>query len=301
MEIWPLAVIFVLGYLFHRFGLVKDRHSSLIFKTVFYVGLPFVVFLAINKIHFDQNFVYLALFPPIIILSTVGVALLLRNYLLGKVRAKTFAAMLAGAAIMNQSFLVPFVATSYGPDGLAQLMVIDCFSLVTIFSLLYSIIAVIGRNKPRPSAIAIRVATAPTMWAMLAGIVFKLCGGSIPTSLMNIFSPMTLLVSLSLLFAIGTKFKARLPHPLLFLIQISLRFVLGVAIGICFVKLLGLHGLDAQIIILASAAPIGLNSITLSEVEKLDENYAVSAVIAALLIGLVATPFMVHFVSDTTW
>ena len=301
MQLLPLAAVFIAGVAVRHFGLLNERHSSLLLRLVFYLGLPVVIFLAIIKIHLDGTLIWLAVFPPLVISLTIIVSLVLRRSTLRKVKPKTFAAMLAGAAIMNQSFLIPFVDARYGADGLARLAIIDSFNAIMIFSLLYAVIAMLGHNRPKPGIVAAKVFSAPTLWALVLGIVIKLANISIPTVAVSLFEPIALLVSLTLLFALGIKFRPRLKKPRLFAVEVGLRFVLGAAIGLCFVKLFHLHGLDAQIILIASTAPIGLNSISLSEVQKLDIDFAVSSVSGGLLIGLGVTPLVIHFVQTINW
>jgi|GEM_PF-5637491 len=302
MQILPLAGMFVLGVIARRLGLVQERLSSMLLQLVFYVILPVITFLAILLIPLDTGVVFLALFPPVVMSVTVIVGLVLRRSLLSRVRTKTFAAMLAGAAVTNQGFLVPFVDSTYGIAGLAQLAVINCFTVIMIFSLLYGIIALLGRGRqPDGKAIAAKVLSVPTPWAFVAGLVFRLSGGSLPDSVMALFPQIALLLALTMMLAVGIKFHPQMKHPPLFFLEVILRFLLGAAIGLCFVKALHLQGLGAQIILIASMAPTGLNSVTLAQVEKLDMDYAVSSAAYSLLIGLVVTPFAVRFVSMGVW
>ncbi len=301
MQLLPLAAVFVLGVILRKYRVVEERHSSLLLRLVFYVGLPIVIFLSVMRIELDKTLVYLAIFPPIVMFMTITVAMVLRHTILGRVRTKTFAAMLAGAAIMNQSFLIPFIAGTYGADGLARIVIIESFNAIMIFSLLYITLAALGNKRPQIAPIVRQVLLAPTLWALVLGIAFKLSDGHLSSGIMALFVPFAWLVSLALLLALGIKFRARLKSPHLFIIALCLRFGLGGIIGLGFIKLLGLHGLDAEIILIASLAPFGLNTITLAEIEKLDLDYAVSAVSGGLVIGLVAVPFIIHFVHAMSW
>lgn len=301
MQLLPLAAIFIVGVILRAMGIVTERHSSLLLKLVFHFGLPVVIFLAIVKVQMSSTLIYFALLAPVVIVVTLIVMLLLRRSVLERVKPKTFASMLAGAAILNLSFMYPFIATSYGADGLARLAVIDCFNAIMIFSVLYAAIAVLSQHRPNVGSIVSHVLIAPTLWALVAGILFKLSGAHLPGLIMNVFEPVALLVSWTLIFALGIKFKWQLKHPSLFVGQLVLRLGLGALIGFAFVKLFHLHGLDAEIILIASVAPMGLNSITLAEVEKLDVDFAVSSVSAGLVVGMVTVPFIIHFVRSVSW
>lgn len=302
MQILPLVGMFILGVALRRFGLVQERYSSWILRFVFYVILPAIIFLAVMKITLDSSVIFLAIFPPVIMSVTIAVTLILRKSILRSVKTKTFASLLAGAAITNQGFLVPFVGPIYGSDGLARLAIIDCFTVIMIFSLIYGVVAIQGHgHHPKKRTTLYKVLSAPALWAFIVGLTFRLSGGRLPSSIMNLFPYFALSLALILLLVVGIKFRPHLKNPLLFFIEIGLRFLLGAVVGVVFVKLFQLQGVDAQIILIASMAPIGMNSITLAEVEKLDVDFAVSSVTSGLLIGLIVTPFVVHFVSGGAW
>jgi predicted permease len=301
MQLLPLAGIFLAGVVAHRMGWVSQKQSSFLLKFVFYFGLPVVIFLAIDKVQLDSSLLSFALLSPAVIVATVIVALLLRRWVLERVRAKTFASMLAGATILNISILYPFIATSYGVDGLARLAVIDCFNIIMISSVLYVVMAILVQRRPNIRAIVIRVVAAPILWALAAGLLFKLSGATLPQVAVDAFQPFALLMSWILLFAIGDKVKWQLKNPTLFVLGLLLRFGLGGLVGWVLVRFFGLHGLNAEIILIASMAPIGLNSITLAEVEKLDEDFAVSAVSGGLVVGIIFIPFIIHFVHSVRW
>jgi predicted permease len=296
MQMLPLIGILIAGIVLKAAGVVGDKQSSWLLRLVFYGGLPLVVFLAIVRVRLDGGLLSLALLSPIVVSVTMVVGYFLRHSILHRTRPKTFASLLAGAMILNISILYPFVQAAYGAEGLARLAVVDCFNIIMIASVLFVVFAVIGHKKPNIGAIAYRVLMAPTLWAIIGGLIFKSSGASLPTQVMDIFEPAAVLASWVLLFAVGIRFKWRLKDPHLLIIQLLLRMGLGLIIGFVVVKLFDVHGLNAEIILIASAAPIGLNSITLAEIEKLDVEYAVSAVSAGLVVGIITIPFIIHFV-----
>ncbi len=53
--------------------------------------------------------------------------------------------------------------------------------------------------------------------------------------------------------------------------------------GLLFIRCFNLEGLNAQIVLLASIAPIGFNSITFAELENLDSEFAARQVSAAII------------------
>jgi predicted permease len=90
------------------------------------------------------------------------------------------------------------------------------------------------------------------------------------------------------------KFTPVVKKPGLLGLSLVLRFVLGGLIGVMFVKVFGLHGLNTSIAIFASIAPIGFNSITFAELEKLDVEFAASQVSIAILVALIIAPIVIQ-------
>jgi predicted permease len=69
----------------------------------------------------------------------------------------------------------------------------------------------------------------------------------------------------------------------------------GLIIGLLFVKLFGLTGVDRIAVLLLSASPVGFNTVTFSSIEKLDDEFAASIVGMGLITGLVLISLLTIF------
>lgn len=297
LKILPLLLIFLAGYGLKRAKFLTSEDGSSLLKLIFFAGVPALIFISILKVDFDSSLLLLCLLPPIIVAITLLAGLLLRRTALRNISVKTFGALLVGAVVMNTGFLLPFVQNLYGAEGLARLAIIDAFNALITFSLVYAVAVKMGNNEPRLSFVTKKILISPPLWALILALILKGLDVTPPQFAMETLGLVAGLVAPVVLLALGLKLTFKLEKPKLLLVPLFLRFVLGGLIGIAFVKLFGLEGLNAQIAIFASLAPIGFNSITFAELEKLDVEFAASQVSIGLIGGLIITPFIVHFVS----
>lgn len=297
LKILPLLLIFLAGYGLKRAKFLSSEDGSSLLKLIFFAGAPALIFISVLKVELDISLFLLGLLAPVIAALTLLAGFVLRRSALQSIPVKTFGAMLVGAAVMNTGFLLPFIQNLYGAEGLARFAVIDAFNALAVFGLVYAVAVRFGNNEPRVSFIAKKLLISPPLWALVLALVLKSLDVTPPQFAMDTLGLVAGLVAPVVLLALGLKLTFKIEKPKLLLIPLFLRFVFGGLIGIAFVKLFGLQGLDAQVAIFASLAPIGFNSITFAELEKLDVEFAASQVSIGLIVGLIATPFIVHLVS----
>lgn len=297
LQILPLLLIFLIGFALKKAKMLSSDDGSVLLKLIFFAGVPALIFVSILKVKIDASLIWLCFFPFVITLITLGVIYLLRRSLLKKINTKTFGALVAGAVVMNTGFLLPFVEHLYGAEGLARLAVIDAFNALVTFGLVYAVIVRIGSDRPDKKFILKKLLIAPPIWALCIAIALKFLDVSPPTVVMDTLGTVAKLVGPVILIALGLKFSLKIKEPKLLLIPLVLRFGLGALIGLAFVKLLHLEGLTAQIALFASIAPTGFNSITFSELERLDVEFAASQVSIALIFALLASPFIVQLLT----
>jgi hypothetical protein len=297
LKIAPLLIVFLVGYGVKKAKFLSSDDGSSLLKLVFYVGAPALIFVSILKVKLDPSLLWLCVVSPAIIVVTLLIGYVLRRSLLRKLEIQTFGTLIIGATIMNLGFMIPFVQNLYGPEGLARLAIIDGVNGLICFSLIYTIAVKLGNDQPNLRFIAGKLLIAPALWAILLALVCKASGAMPPKLIMDACSMMASVVGPAVLLALGLKFSFKLQRPGLLVVPLALRFVVGGLIGFALVKLIGLHGLTAEVALMASAAPIGYYSITFSELEHLDVEFAISQVSSGLLVGLITVPFMSQLVS----
>ena len=292
---FPLVSIILIGYLLKRAKLLSADDGSSLLKTIFYTGTPALIFISILKINIDRSLFALALVAPLIVTLTATVVYGLRKLFFSTVPRKTFGALFCAATIMNTGFLIPFVERLYGSDGLARLAIIDGFNGLIVFTLVYATAAKYGSDKPQATYIAKKLLLAPPVWALILGLLLKTTSATPPKLILDTLVIVSKLVSPAILLALGLKFTLKIAQPKLLPIPILVRFLFGFLVGVFIVTMFHLTGISKSVVLLASIAPSGFNTITFADLEKLDTTFAASAVSIALLIAFILFPLVMHF------
>lgn len=290
----PLLMVSLAAFALKRAGMLTAEDGGALLRVVFCVGIPPLAFLSILRVEIDAAFVALCLMPPFVIGISLAVVLTLRRAVLQHVDAKTFGPLLAGAVILNTGFLIPFVERIGGAEALARFIVIDASVCAMIYSVVYVLVARIANDTP-DMWFAMRKVFSPPVLGILAATAVRLIDVPPPAVVIDSFELVAPLVGVSILVALGLKFEPRIMRPELLLLATGLRFGLGLALGAAFVKIMGLDGLDAGIVMFASVAPSGFNTITFAERERLDTAFAASQVSVGLVVAVVVLPLTTHF------
>lgn len=295
-ETLPLILVFFAAFALKKIKFLSSSDGSVLLKVVFYLGAPALIFQSIYKVELDSNTALLSILPVVVIGVGLLATMLMRKTILSKVSTKTFGALLLGAVIMNTGFLIPFVENLYGADGVARLSIIDAFNGVIVFTLVYAIAVKMGNDKPDKKFIAKKLLLTPPIWALILAFIVKGLDLTPPAAISESLSLVARMVSPVVLIAVGLKFTPKVKNAALLAVPILLRMALGFVVGYAFVKLLGIEGLSAEIAILTAMAPIGFNSVTFSELEKLDEEFAASQLSISILLAILLMPVAFHFI-----
>ncbi|MFW5703792.1 MAG: AEC family transporter [Patescibacteria group bacterium] len=298
ISIVPILLAFIWGYLLKRFRFFTSDDGSVLLRLVFYAGAPALAYVSIVEAELNATFAIFAVVPFVVALSTLLVFYILRRLILQTTPLPTFASMIIGAMIMNTGFLIPFIEEIYGAEGLSRFVILDAANAVVTFSLVYAIAVRSGSGTIRPGYIAQKLLTAPPLWAVLLALIVRFTGLETPEVILETAGILAKLVSPVILLALGIKFSPQLRSLPLLSLGIAGRFILGGVIGLVIVHLFGLTGLDAAIVLLAGLAPIGFNSITFSDLENLDSEFAATQVSVGILIGLVVIPVVIGLLAQ---
>lgn len=296
ISILPLFGIIAAGVLLRRFGPLRERDGRLLLKLVYYAGMPALIFTLILSIELSPALLRFILLPPCVILLSVGALYLWRRLQGHPPPARAFGALLVGASVMNTGFLLPFVQQLYGAEGLARLVIIDTVNAILTFSIVYLLAAREGSGGLDMRRIYKRIILSPPLWALVVALMLRLANLQLPELVMEAIKAVAYLVGPSILLALGILLQLKVRHPRWVVIGLAFRFVVGMAIGLGLVYLLGLSGLDTTIVLLAAGAPIGLNAMTIAQLEELDATLAASLVSVGLIVGVVLLPVYLLFV-----
>lgn len=294
----PIVIIFGIGFLLKQTKVATSDNGSFLLKLIFFTGSPALIFLSIIRAETDQSIVKLAAFPYFIVALTLIVIFVFRKSLLKSVNPKQFGVMLLGASIMNTGFLIPFVQNFYGEEGIIRLAIVDLNNAFITFTVLYMFAVNFGGGKTNILFIIQKLLLSPPLWAILIALTIRIFEIETPQFVINTLETLARFISAAILLALGMKFTPYISNVKMLFFVVFLRFFIGAIIGLLFIKLFGLTELNAIIIILSSIAPIGMNSVTFSDLEKLDSEFAAVQVSVGLAIGMVLFPISIYILNS---
>lgn len=296
-DVAPIALVFGAAFGLKRLGLLSPQDGGALLRAVFALGAPALIFLSITRVDIDASFLRLCLVSPLIVGISLAVVLLLRRRVLRNVDVARFAPFVTGVVVMNTGFLIPFVERATGAEGLARFAVIDTVNGLVTFSVVYAVVVHLAHDRPDRSFVVRKLLVSPPLWALVAGLVVALADIPVHEVTTATFELIARAVGAMIMIALGVLFEPRFTAPRLLTGAILLRFGLGAAIGLGFVAVSGLSGLDAQIVLFAALAPVGVNTITFAQLENLDTGFAASLVSTSLVVGFLLSPFTVSILT----
>ncbi len=291
ISIGPIIIIALLGYFLKLLKLVKKEFGDHLLYLVFYVSLPALIFNSFTTIKLDARFALLPVLTVILIALMFVISFSVARLL--KLPKQTFAPFVIGTMILNNGFLLPFIIAAYGDEGLARLLIFDFMNGFLAFTWVYYIACKNG-NKPYDKGMMRRkFLLSPPIWAISISIPLNLIDAEIPVVISNTFMILGDMTIPLIMLALGIYFTPKLIRPLPIFSAIFIRMAIGLAIGFAFVELFNFDGLTRKIILLASSAPIGLNTLTFASLEDLDKDFSASMLSFSILVGIIYVPLMI--------
>ncbi len=292
-KILPVILIFVLGYILKKFGILKQDHGDVFMKVVFYLSLPALVVLSLTRVELIGEFAWLPVISFSVIMIQFGISFFTGKFM--KLDRRTHGVLLAGTMIMNIGFALPFIIAAYGDEGLALLSMFDVSNAILAFTLVYYLAARYGEHGDSSRVMIKKFLYNPPLWALTAGIILNLTNTEIPPVPAHLFQILGDLTIPLIMIALGIFFNLKLIKPGPVFIGIFIRMGVGFLIGWLFCYILGFEGLIKTIVLIGASAPVGFNSIIFASMEKLDKEYAASMVSFGIMAGMVVIPLIIYF------
>lgn len=283
-----LIGLFAAGYLARRVGWLKPPHAGKMLQLVIMVGLPALFLADVSRIPLDPGLVALPLSAVIIVLATLGAALLWGRAL-QLPRPDQGALTICGMSI-NNGFLFPFVIAAWGPAAFAQLALFDFGNALCQGSLVYAIAAWYGGHDTGIGAVTRRVLSFPPLWALVVALLINVGGFALPDVAVTVLGTIGRCILLLVIVALGVLFDAKLLRDVRVMAAVTLRIGLGLALGFCCVMLFDLTGLSRAVVLLGAAAPIGFSAVVIANREHLNRELAASAASISVLLALAYVP-----------
>lgn len=289
-KVLPIILIFALGYLLKKTKVFEAETGGIFLKLLFFVGSPALIYLSVSQLTITPS---LLVFP---IIATLTMAVVYGiNSLVAKsfsVSRKTLGVYLTGTLIANTAFAVPFLLAVYGEAAAARVAMYDLAGGTLTYIFVYALAVRHGDQHPSPKFIIQKLLISPPLWALFIALVVNLAHLPTPEVVTAVLKNLAGLVSPLIMLVLGLYFSPKLLHPQLIGWGLITRMIGGAMVGLLLSQLFGLTGLDRAVAVICAGAPIGFNTITFANLEKLDTQFAASLVSAAIAVGLISIPIL---------
>jgi predicted permease len=287
----PIFAYFLVGFLLRLFGLAGSEQAAFLFRLVFYVTLPALVFGTISDAELTRRTMLLPIAGTTVNLVCAMAAILYVR--VTNTDNRRAGAVVLGAGIMNTAFVFPFVLAVLGRSALAEAVLFDLGNAVFVGLIAYPISLYFG-NAGTQSATSYLFKTirAPIFIAVAAALIVNLAQIPVPNAANNVLSPLGSATIPLILIAVGISFSTTGLFSQLTIATILLRMLLGFIVGLALVWVLGFAGVTAAVVTVLAAAPIGFNSVSLASIGKLDTEQAAASLSVSVGIGLVSTTLL---------
>lgn len=283
----PVFVLIGVGSLMQR---VFDLDLYTLAKINFYFITPAAVFMSMYLSEMSGELLgTIALFYALY-------ALIL--YLIGCIVAKSFKFNKGMKAAFNNSIMLdnagnygmPISALVFKGDPLAASIQAFIMSMQSLLTFTYGVLSIQGAQlKGNYRSLIVGFLKMPVPYALLLGILWNALGAPLPTFLsmpLTYAQQSMVAVALLTLGAQIMKYPLRLGRMTVY-ISMFIRLLIAPVIGITLVYILGLEGITAQALIIASGMPTGVNASILAEEYRNEPDFAAQTVLISTLFNVV--------------
>ena len=294
-DLTPIFLTFLLGFFLKGLKAFDNKDGNRLLHLVFYLTGPLLTFRSLVDFKIDSSQLVFLLSPFIFITISFLIANSVKHTL--GLNRKQKGVFVTSSMIFNTGFVLPFIISSFGDAGVARFSIFNATNSILTFSWIYAVAVQHGRtNTNNNKGVLIKVLKAPSIWAVLLGLVFSYLGLSIPRIIMPLVQNIGDMTGPLIMIALGLIFNLKVFKLVPSIASLLIRIGLGIIIGFIIVNFFNLHGIDRSTLLLLAAAPIGFNTVTFASLENLDEEYAASIVSIGLFVGLILMPLLIFLI-----
>lgn len=296
LQLLPVFVYFGLGLLIRRCAIAEKVHGEFLLRFVFFVTLPLLILISVPNITFSAEKALLPFINIAINLICLGAAFLWAR--VQKFDQRTTGTILVNSAILNNSFMFPFILAVYGQNGFADAILFDFGNALMMATFVYALAFSYGGEQHSRWTMLIRILKSPLVWSLVLSVLLALSGRQLPATVVSVITPLGQMSGPLILIALGIFFSLKLANLPLALGIAGIRLGLGLIVGMLLATWLGLEGTTYTVIVLCCAAPIGFNALTYSSLAKLDVDLSASAVSITILAGMLYIPVLIFLLGS---
>lgn len=292
----PIFIYFLIGVLLRRNGVATGEHAGFMFRVIFLVTLPALVFTSVSGADLEPA---TALLPTgAFLINVVCAAVAATIVRFRRLEAPQAGAVVVSASIMNMGYMLPFILAALGEDALATAILFDAGNAIFVATMSYPIAQYYGHHKARFSAASFRrVLLSPMFIAIVAALIFNLTGWNTASVVGRTLGPLGLATMPLMLLAVGMSFGDFATHIIDAIVAVALRMIGGGLLGWLLVTIFGFSGTTAVAVIVSAAAPVGATAAAFAAISDLDRDIAVNAISISALAGLATSSLLLLYLA----
>jgi len=294
LRLLPILVAVAVGFTLRRLKMADHQDGETVFKIVFYVFLPALIFLALSTV--DLSATFLA-FP------VAAVAIIAAGYLGGVVVARRAglspiqrAVVVCGSMMVNTVFALPFVQALYGVEGVARVAAFDAVGTTSTFTFAYYVAARANPLHHGRSILLNRLARSPALYAVAGGLLVQLAGVKVPAAVTTTLQPFGAATGVVIALGLGILFDPLGGELRRAALAVGTRLTTAITVGAAMMLLFHLEGMDRAVLLLIAVAPLSFSSVTFASLENLDVSLATNGLSLSLVISLLLSLVMMFLV-----
>ncbi|MCB5230249.1 MAG: AEC family transporter [Candidatus Cloacimonas sp.] len=291
LQVVPIILLFVVGIILSRLKVLAKSDGDTLLKMSLYLSIPASVLLSMQRVVLEFQLFYLPLAAGVVVFSTYFIAKLFTRWV--KMESKQEGTFLLGCMIMNTAFMLPFSLAAYDQEGFIRSALFDVGNVFLIFTFIYYIAIRYGGVKGSNTSVWKKMATLPPLWALIVGLILNLTKAKVPIAINNTLQFLANMTTPLVMVALGVYFQPRVHNVKKISLVYLIRIIGGLLSGLLFIAVFKVTGLNAKIIIASAAAPVGYNTLVLSQMEELDVEFAASLVSFSILLGIIYIPILI--------
>lgn len=280
--VFPVFIIIGVGFLFSK---LKKIDITPINELVVYITTPCLIIHSLSK--FPIN---LAIAGKIFLIITliIFISILIASILI-KAMQLDYRVYLPPVLFANTGNMgLPLVYFAFGQYGFN----IGILCLVANTILHYSVGIIILNASRNPWEIL----KLPLIYSTLVGIIISVTQFELPLMIERSIKLLGDISIPAMIFSLGYKLsELRLSRVFTSFLFGSLRIFLGLFIGILLVRLFGLDGIEAKVVILQAAMPPAVFNFVLAEKYNQDSKTVASIIMAGTIVSFFVIPLIISY------
>jgi len=281
--VFPVFSIIAVGYLFARF---KRISLGPVVDILLYLTIPALVVSSLSRKPLVTDDLLVISAAALVVVAGTGVL----SYLYLKATGRTsLRGFYLPTMFMNSGNLpFPLALLAFGADGLTAAVIY----YIAVSLLVYSVGIFIAKGRGGFSEIF----RLPLIYAAALGVGLNLGRVEIPGPLLTAFDMLGTATIPMMQVALGIRLHSvKLAYPGMSIAGTVIRLGGGFLIGLAFVRLLGVEGANAKVIILSSAMPAAVINFIVSHRYDVQGDLVASVIGLSTLVSLVTIPLVLIF------